>query len=94
MVRAFRAYEKKMDFMTSGSWNQDADKISDLSPNPIVVDKALLNFNYKIDKPWTNESSNSEIKILINDNQHPETIKLSEANNSFQDTKSTAHIHS
>ncbi|MEE9379475.1 MAG: hypothetical protein V3V33_15725 [Candidatus Lokiarchaeia archaeon] len=77
-------YEKKIDQFTSVSWNQDADRVSDLSSDTVVVDKALLNFKYKIDKNWTESSPNSEFRILINGNQHPETVKLSQANSTFQ----------
>ena len=89
-IRSFNltfTYEKKIDQFTSVSWNQDADKISDLSNDTVVVDEAILNFKYKIDRNWTNSSPNSEIRILFNDNQHPETVKLSTANGTFQEAK-------
>ena len=80
-------YERKIDQFTSVSWNQDAGKISDISNDTVIVNEAKLNFKYKIDKNWTASSLNSEIKILINDNPHTETIKLSSANSSFQEAK-------
>ncbi|MFX1260428.1 MAG: hypothetical protein ACFFAN_21475, partial [Promethearchaeota archaeon] len=47
-----------------------------------------LNFKYKIDQAWpTLLSPNSEIRVLINDNQHTETVKLSSATTLFQEAK-------
>ncbi|MFX1347837.1 MAG: hypothetical protein ACFE92_04130 [Promethearchaeota archaeon] len=78
------SYEKKIDQFTSVSWNQDGDKISDISNYTVVVDQAFLNFKYKINDTWPSTSPNSEIRVLINDNLHPETVKLTTANASFQ----------
>ncbi|MFW9989143.1 MAG: hypothetical protein ACFFC3_10840 [Candidatus Odinarchaeota archaeon] len=78
-------YVKKIDQFTSASWNQDGDKISDISNDTVVVNEARLNFKYWTDVNWTDASPNSEIRILINDNLHPETIKLSTANGSSQE---------
>ena len=81
-------YERKIDQFTSVSWNQNAGKISDLSNGNIIVNEAKLNFKYKIDQTWPSYlSPNSEIKILINENPHAESIKLSSANTSFQEAK-------
>jgi len=77
-------YEKRVDQFTSVSWNQDADKISDISNETVVINEAILNFKYKIDQNWTESAPNSELKILINNNPHTETVKLSTANESFQ----------
>jgi hypothetical protein len=90
IIRSFNltfTYEKKINQFTSVSWNQNADRISDISNDTVVVDKALLNFKYKIDQNWTSSSSNSEFRILINENQHPETVKLNTANTTFQEAK-------
>ncbi|MHA2283374.1 MAG: hypothetical protein ACXAC5_21245 [Promethearchaeota archaeon] len=81
-------YEKKIDRFTSISWNQNGDPISNLSEYPVLVENATLSFKYKVDKLWNSSlSPNSEIRILINDNKHTETIKLSSATTSFQDGK-------
>jgi len=81
-------YEKKINRFTSISWKQNCDKTSDLSEYPVIVQNATLNFNYKIDQLWnTSLSPNSEIRILINDNKHTETVKLSTATTSFQEAK-------
>jgi len=81
-------YEKKIDRFTSTSWKQIGDPISSLSEYPVFVENATLNFKYKVDKLWNSSlSPNSEIRILINDNKHTETIKLSSATTSFQDGK-------
>ena len=82
------SYKKKIDQFTSISWNHDGDKISDLSENKVVVKEATLNFIYKIDTDWPYLSSpNSEIRILINDNLHTETIKLDIANFTFRQAR-------
>ncbi|MFX1573603.1 MAG: hypothetical protein ACFFB0_12705 [Promethearchaeota archaeon] len=84
------SYEKKIDQFTSVSWNQDAKKISDISSDPeeeVVVNEAIMNFKYKIDQNWTELSPNSELRILINGNPHTETVKLSTANETFQEGK-------
>ena len=81
-------YEKKMDQFTSGSWNQDGVKPSDFSNNKIVVNDAILNFKYKINEIWPSSSPNSEIRILVNDIPHSETVKLLNADNTYQDAKS------
>ena len=80
-------YEKKMDQFTSLSWNQDGAKPSEMSNNTVVVTDALLNFKYKINDTWPISSPNSEIRILVNGIPHSETIKLFNANNTFQDAK-------
>ena len=78
-------YEKKIDQFTSISWYQEGDKISG---DDIDIRNATLNFKYKIDQEeWPILSPNSEIRVLINDRKHTETVKLSSANNSFQDAK-------
>jgi len=78
------SYEKKIDQFTSLAWNQIGDTISGSN---IDIKNATLNFKYKIDKTWTDESPNSEIRMYINNNQFAETIKLSTATSAFQDAK-------
>ena len=81
-------YEKKINRFSSISWKQNCDKISDLSEYPVIVQNATLNFNYKTDQLWnTLLSPNSEIRILINNNKHTETVKLSTTTTSFQEAK-------
>ncbi|MFW9900561.1 MAG: hypothetical protein ACFFDY_04665 [Candidatus Thorarchaeota archaeon] len=90
IIRSFNltfSYERKIDQFTSVSWNQNADKISDISNNTVIVNEALLKFKYKVDQNWPTSASNSELRILFNDNQHPETVKLSTATTSFQQAK-------
>jgi hypothetical protein len=78
-------YEKIVDKFSSVSWNQIGDKISGEN---IQITDAKLHFNYKIDQFWPSSSSTfSEIRILINNNPHKETILLSSANLSFQEAK-------
>ncbi len=77
-------YEKKIDVNTAASWNQVGNKISGSN---IDIINTTLNFKYKIDKNWTTTSPNSEFRIYINNRVHTETVKLSNANTSFQDIK-------
>ncbi|MFX1457657.1 MAG: hypothetical protein ACFFDB_20005 [Promethearchaeota archaeon] len=82
-------YERKIEQLSSISWNQVADKPSDISNDTVVVDKAILNFRYMINDTWTPLSQNSKIQVLINDITHTETINLWEdAKTFFQDAKS------
>ncbi len=73
-------YERKIDQQTSISWNQVGDNpeltIADLTS----IDQAILNFKYMANDTWPTTSPNSEIKIKINELYYPETIKLSEVN--------------
>ncbi|MFW9972945.1 MAG: hypothetical protein ACFFDF_22355 [Candidatus Odinarchaeota archaeon] len=80
-------YAKKMDQFTSVSWNQEGANPSKLSKNTIVINDALLNFKYNINDTWPVLSPNSEIRILVNNAPHSESIKLLYANNSFQEAK-------
>ncbi|MFW9941930.1 MAG: hypothetical protein ACFFFT_12880 [Candidatus Thorarchaeota archaeon] len=81
-------YQKNIDRFSSISWKQNCEKISSLSTYPVIVQNATLNFNYKIDELWNSSlSPNSEIRILINDNKHTETVNLSTATTSFQEAK-------
>ena len=78
-------YEKKMNQLTSVSWNQIADMINGTN---VEVTQANLNFNYKINEIWSDTiSPNSEIRVLINNILHTETIKLSSAPTGFQEVK-------
>jgi len=77
-------YEKKINQGSSVAWNQDGDRISELSPEnyTVLATKANLNFKYTIDKNWTTHTSsqNSEINIYLNGNPYPIPIKLSDVN--------------
>ncbi|MFX1476796.1 MAG: hypothetical protein ACFFCI_01570 [Promethearchaeota archaeon] len=90
-IRSFNltfTYEKKINQFSGASWSQDADKISEISNDTVIVEEARLNFKYKIDQDWpTTSSPNSEFRILINDNLYPETVKLSTATSTFQVAK-------
>ncbi|MHA1669287.1 MAG: hypothetical protein ACTSV5_01785 [Promethearchaeota archaeon] len=78
-------YERKVDQFSSISWNQIGNTISGSN---IQVTEANLKFRYRIDKDWpTSSSPFSEIRIIINNNQHPETVQLSSATTLWQDAK-------
>ncbi len=90
IIRSFNltfTYEKKIELFTAASWNQDGDKISDISNDTIIIDEAKLNFKYMIDENWTDSSPNSEIQAYINNNKLSETVKLSNADSNFQIAK-------
>ena len=78
-------YERKVDQFSSVSWNQIGNTISG---GDVQITDANLEFRYRIDQDWpTALSPFSEIRIIINNNQHPETVRLSSANASWQDVK-------
>jgi len=88
IIRSFNltfSYEKKINQLTAISWEQVGNTITGTN---VQVTNANLTFNYKIDRLWPElDSPNSEIRILLNNNSHSETIKLSEAITSFQSAK-------
>jgi len=77
-------YEKKIDQLTTLSWNQVGNKLSGAN---IDIMNATLNYRYKVDQSWPSTSPNSEFRIIINGTQHSETVKLSSATASYQDAK-------
>ncbi len=75
------SYEKKINQLSTISWNQQAPEINGSN---VKVTESNLMFQYRVNELWSdNLSSNSEIRILINNKQHSETIKLSTANLTF-----------
>ena len=80
-------YVKKIDQLTSISWKYLGNQI-DSQGGLVDITDAKLYFDYMIDKFWpTNLSPNSEIKIIINEQEHIETIKLSRAELNFKNAK-------
>ncbi len=78
-------YQKRIDAGSYVQWNQTGNKISG---DDVDIENATLNFKYKINESsWPEESPNSEIRVLINDRVHTETVKMSSANDSFQYAK-------
>ena len=79
------SYEKKIDQLTSLSWSQEAQEINGTN---VEILKSNLKFKFKINELWPiSLSPNSEIRIYINNRIHSETIKLSNANTTFQEAK-------
>jgi hypothetical protein len=79
------SYEKKINQLSSISWNQNTQEINGSN---VQVIESNLKFSYIVNKLWTdNISSNSEIRILVNNKQHSETIKLTTANTTFNEAK-------
>jgi hypothetical protein len=78
-------YVKKINQFTSISWNQIGNNITGEN---IQITEANLKFQYKIDQPWSTDLfPNSEIKVLLNNNSHDETLKLNLAPTDFQKAK-------
>lgn len=88
IMRSFNltfSYEKKIDQFNAFSWEQVGNAISGTN---VQITSAIVNFNYKINRPWPVSSSpNSEIRVLFNNNSMTESVKLATANNSFQIAK-------
>lgn len=81
------SYVKRINQLTSASWKYLGEKINNKGGIVRITD-AKLYYDYKIDKLWpTNLSPNSELKILINNLEHDETIKLSDAGLIFNSAK-------
>jgi len=78
-------YMKKIDKFSSVAWSQIGNTISGSN---LQVTDANLQFNYKIDQIWPMALSPfSEMRILINNNPHTETVRLSTATTSWQAAK-------
>lgn len=79
-------YEKRIDKRTSLSWNQE---ISEINGTNVIIKNANLRFNYKIDQNWTVASEFSQIKILINNMEHKDSVYLIDYiySDSFQEAK-------
>jgi len=78
-------YEKKMDKSSAVSFNQIGNQITGSN---VKIKNGIISFRYMIDQLWpTFLSPNSEIRVLINDKPHSETLKLSSAPLSFEDAK-------
>ncbi|MHA1191191.1 MAG: hypothetical protein ACTSP9_02700 [Promethearchaeota archaeon] len=74
-------YVKKINQLTSLSWKYLGDQI-DNKGGIVEIRESKLYFDYRIDSNWPTEySPNSEFRILINDQEHSESIKLSGATN-------------
>lgn len=88
IIRSFNltfTYEKKIDQFTSGEWIQITNEISGSN---VQITDASFNFDYKSNEAWNSAlSPNSEFRIIINDNQLEDTIKLSLVTTSFQQAK-------
>lgn len=80
------SYEKKIDQFTSGSWAQDLDAVNGSN---VRITGANLNFDFKIDKNWTDASQNSQIRIYINDRKFDQSLSLIDYENpgSFREAR-------
>ncbi|MFX1573604.1 MAG: hypothetical protein ACFFB0_12710 [Promethearchaeota archaeon] len=78
------SYEKKINQFNSGTWKYRGKRI-EANGYRVEVTDAQLNFEYKVDQTWPSDlSPNSRFKISINEVEHNETIRLSEADTSFK----------
>ena len=68
-------YERKIEKLTSISWNQIGDKVNG---GNVKITGATLNFSYSINELWPYDLSPfSEMRVLINNNPYREIIELS-----------------
>ena len=88
LIKSFNltfSYERKVEEFTSVSWNQIGNKITG---GNFQITQANLNFQVKIDQSWpTSLSPFSEVRILINNNPHFETLRLSSVNSTLEYAK-------
>lgn len=81
------SYVKKINQLTSMSWKYPTERINNKG-GIIDITHSKLSFDYKIDKLWpVSLSPNSEFRILINDQEYSENIKLSEADMNLKQAK-------
>jgi hypothetical protein len=81
------SYIKRINRLTSVSWKYLGNKI-DNRGGVVEINDANLHFDYKINEIWpTDLSPNSEIRLLINDKEHTETIGLKYAGVNFKTAK-------
>ncbi|MFX1429992.1 MAG: hypothetical protein ACFFCY_07505 [Promethearchaeota archaeon] len=81
------SYIKKINRLTTASWKYLGDKI-DNRGGVVEINYGNLQFDYKINTDWPDDlSPNSEIRILINDNEHTESIGLKLAEQNFKPAK-------
>ncbi|MFX0074401.1 MAG: hypothetical protein ACFE96_03090 [Candidatus Hermodarchaeota archaeon] len=81
------SYIKNINRGTSVSWKYPTERI-DNKGGIIDITRSVLYFDYKIDKLWpVGLSSNSEFRILINDQEYRENINLREADTDLQPAK-------
>ncbi|NHJ19594.1 MAG: hypothetical protein EAX91_01530 [Candidatus Lokiarchaeota archaeon] len=81
------SYVKNINRLTTVAWKYPTERI-DNKGGIIDITKSKLFFDYKIDKLWpTSLSSNSEFRILINNQEYSENINLGQADISFKPAK-------
>ena len=81
------SYVKKIDQLTSMSWKYPTEGIN-TKGGIIDITQSKLFFDYEIDKLWpVSLSSNSEFRILINDQEYSENINLGEADTNPKQAK-------
>ena len=78
-------YEKIINQFTGISWNQEGNTISG---DNVFITGANLRFKHKINETWPEVlSPSSELRILVNNNSHTETINLNLLETNFQEAK-------
>ncbi|MFX1289147.1 MAG: hypothetical protein ACFFFY_11390, partial [Promethearchaeota archaeon] len=81
------SYVKNINRLTTMSWKYPTERI-DNKGGIIEITRSKLFFDYKIDKLWpVSLSSNSEFRILINDQEYSENINLGEADTELKQAK-------
>ena len=81
------SYKKLINRESVASFIYEGDEIDDKGGKVEIID-SKLNFDYKINnRILKGKTPNSEIKAFINNKEHTETIKLRDAETSFDEAK-------
>jgi len=80
-------YVKKINQLTSCTWKYLGNQI-DNKGGVVEISESKLYFDYRIENDWpTDLSPNSEFRLLINDQEYSESIKLSGATSTLRPGK-------
>jgi hypothetical protein len=75
-------YEKTINRNSAVSWNQDGETINGTG---VAIEEAYTNFIVKTNQTISQDiTPNSAIQVFINNNEHPEPIKLWKLNSTWQ----------
>jgi len=80
-------YVKKIDQFTSVYFKYDRKDELTTKKGNIKITGADMNFDFKTNVNWKVISPNSEIRILVNDQEHKESVKLIDAEGTFKEAK-------
>ena len=88
IIRSFNltfTFEKRIDKLTTISWSQTGNAVQ--GKNAQITD-ASLNFTYSLNQSWFKDlAPNTEMRILINDNDYRPPIKISRFTTIFKEKR-------